>query len=370
MVLNPALYRALQAKFGTVRVSAHGQRLTFEVKPGKNGDQEIVKTGPSEQYSVCCPFCGDTRYRLTINHAWLTSPVRGVPMITKFAKCYNEGCNVTNPEFYKQFVGPTEQFAGLLDLMATAEPPPLLEVRMPKGCVALHELPAHHAVHSFLVQKYNGLTAEYLGKFYGATFTSEYDELYRLASNRIIFPIMKAGKLVGWQGRSVSPDEKRRWVLSPGFRKTLYNADRLHYGQIPIICEGITSAIACGPTGIAIFGKSMDDHLCQELAARFPTAIVAVDAETFVPDIRTEKRDPHGVVVAPAREYAKELCDRLNRYCKIPVYPIVWPGSVMELARQKVAGQDVKVPDAADLGISAMHALLETQIPPSHRGLI
>ncbi len=370
MVLNPALYRALQAKFGTVRVSAHGQRLSFEVKKTHNGDLEIVKTGPSEQYSVCCPFCGDTRYRLNINHAWLTTPVRGIPMITKFAKCYNEGCNVTSPEFYRQFVGQTEQFAGLLEAMAPAEPPPMIEIRMPKGCLPLQDLHADHQVHTFLAAKYNGLTADYLGKFYGAAYTKEYDELYRLASNRIIFPVTKGGKLVGWQGRTISVAEQRRWVLSPGFRKVLYNADRLRYGQVPIICEGITSAIACGPTGIAIFGKSMDEHLCKEFGEKFSTAVVAVDAETFVPDLRTEKRDKWGNVVSPAREYAKELCERLNRYCKIPVYPIVWPAPILELAKRKVAGQDVSVPDSADIGIAGMRQLLDQQIPASHKGLI
>ncbi len=246
-------------------------------------------------------------------------------------------------------------------------------MRLPVGCKQLDMLPAGHRALVFLAKKYRDLDPVYLARNYGASFTAEKDDLYRLAFERIIFPVYDNGELVGWQGRTIDSANPKRWLLPPGFRKCFYNGDRISPLQIPIICEGITSSICCGPSATAIFGKELDEYACRKFAARWPSAVIALDPETQLPD-------PH----AHGRVFAQELKAKLDPLLKIPAYILKWPEEAMEAARRKFAYEQRKVdakalkqpappkeehsvPDAADYGITGMVEILK-QIPDSHRG--
>ena len=350
-VLNPPLYAYLKRMCGDVRVTHQGEPLVAKIEVGPDGRKRFVKDGHHEQYNVCCPLCGDTRYRLFISYRWLTD-WQGWGRLTHLAYCYNEDCPVRRREFYAPVLKALADTSGMVEVWSAITKPvqarELVPVHMPDKSVALHELAADHPVREFLAAKYVGINADYLGRYYGAVFCAQGDPYYKLVRNRIVFPIYQGGQLVGWQGRTIDLQETKRWILSPGFKKVAYNLDRVPSGQVPIVCEGITSAIACGPAGVALFGKTVDDQTAKALADRFTTCIVLLDPDACVPDTRSR--------TSPV--FADKLCEKLNQYCTRPVRKFEWPPEILDLARRKIAGEDVRVPDPADLGPLTMQAML------------
>ncbi|GAG32877.1 unnamed protein product, partial [marine sediment metagenome] len=93
-VLNPALYKQLLATFGDVRIANHG--VPFEGTVTLNdltptGRPKVKIQTSGEYYCVCCNVCGDTRYRLWINHRWGT--LLGGVRLDHLVTCYNEDCD-------------------------------------------------------------------------------------------------------------------------------------------------------------------------------------------------------------------------------------------------------------------------------------
>ena len=359
-LLNPELYDALRKRFGQVKISSQGVPMKWHVKTDNFGKRSIEIEQGGEQYYVCCPLCGDTEFRLWIGHSWLTVPSKEFPRITHTIRCQRgQGCEVSKEAFYRQFI----DAIGIPLAPLFYRPEPEVERKPPKmpiGVVPLDSLPPEHPANQFLLKQYNGLTSAFLSQQYGALFTDVFDPEQPAAQNRIIFPIMQDGKFAGWQGRAIG-ECKNKYIFNEDFRKCFYNADRVNEAQIPFVCEGITSSICCGPRGIALFGKDLDDTRCQEFARRWRTGVIVLDAETSIPDPRTG----HG-----NRIFAQELKKKLDRYCRVPVYVLVWPEWILDIARKKFATGDksLRVPDAADVGIAGMRELFN-QIPPTHRGL-
>ena len=90
-VLNQKLYNRLLRVFGRVEVSNRGEKMTW-----KRSLHPIYRTyqvkiqAPGEYYHVCCPFCGDTRFRLNINHMW-DQQIAG-KSLKYLVVCQNEHC--------------------------------------------------------------------------------------------------------------------------------------------------------------------------------------------------------------------------------------------------------------------------------------
>jgi hypothetical protein len=193
-----------------------------------------------------------------------------------------------------------------------------------------------------------------LGRAYGACWVAEADPLFEQARRRVVFPIYQQGLIYSWQGRAIDPDPDFKWYMPPGFVKCFYNADRVAPHQTPVIAEGITSAIACGPTGVAIFGKQINGIRAKEFGDKWKSAVIATDPDTFVPD---NKKGGGG------RIFALEIAALLKPF--VPnIRMIVWPKDVVELATrynngETIDGKKIKVPDAADLGIKAMKGIID-----------
>lgn len=351
MVLNPALYAVLKHRFGNVKIVNQGVRR-IENRRGK--DVEVLQRG--ENYAVCCPLCSDTKFRLTFSYLWLTRAPMSTRRVTALAHCYNENCAVTEPEFYESFIEDIEAARlGLLVGGAAAEAPEPeqpkpMKCRLPEGMIPLSKLPAGHPALQFLAAKYHRtLDPVYMSDLYGAAYVQDIDMIYPKAQNRIIFPITVNRELVGWQGRTIDPEGSPRWYLPPGWIKTVYNVDNIMPSEVPVITEGITSAIAAGPNGVAIFGKMATESQIRLIAERWRTAIIATDPETFVPDPRNGKP-----IV-----YAHVLKAALDRRLSTPARFIRWPAEYLELAKRMVNGEDVDVPDPASVGMKFMAELLQ-----------
>lgn len=354
MLVNNSLYLALKQRFGEVRVSNQGMPRRVVRYPGVQ-DPVVEQTG--ESYNVCCPFCGDTRHRLSISCDWLAKRSDGSRQ-GGLINCYNENCRgVYEETFWRPFAKALDSGATLdyLSRILSPPPPPPEPMRLPVGCRPLQELPDDHPAHEFVRTKYPNLMGPRdLGTYYQALYTDQYDERFRLAQHRIIFPIFRDGKFVTWQGRTINPVERTRWYLPPGFPKAIYRYDEVKPDEIPVLTEGITSAIGAGRDGLALFGKTLDEARAQQLALRYEFCIIATDPETFTPNFHDPKR-----VQEPAARVMKQV---LDRYTRRPNLLIEWPEDCLEAGRfynrldQK--GLHPKVPDSADLGIARMAEIL------------
>ncbi len=348
-VLHPALYAALQARFGTVKIVNQGLR---RIEHGSGKDITVVQRG--ENYVVCCPICGDSKFRLTFSYKFLSKQPMSTRRVTALANCYNEGCDVRSHEFYEPILHDMQAFElGLLvstHVQAPASAVVAARLEYPTGVVPLSSLPESHEAIQFLKRKYHtSLDYRYLSDCYGVGFAESIDLKYPKAHRRILFPIYQNKELVAWQGRAVDAETLPRWYLPPGFQKCVYNADSIFPTDIPVIAEGITSAIACGPNGVAIFGKTLTDGQAKLIADRWSTALIAIDPETFLLDGRSE---------AEPVMYAAKMKAHLDRYLASPAKMIRWPKDILDVAARKIAGEDVDVPDPASLGIPFMHKLI------------
>src|SRR5262245_19573349 len=91
-VLNPALYARLKRRFGEVKVSNRGQAMVARtVTDVISGQPRLMISRPGEQYRVCCVFCGDRRFQLSVSHRWGRRDELGRPLFF-LAYCHNKNC--------------------------------------------------------------------------------------------------------------------------------------------------------------------------------------------------------------------------------------------------------------------------------------
>ena len=392
MVLNPALFDALTDYFGTVRVSDENTPLKWEWKDDVKLKKRVPRiTSAGEQYYVCCPVCGDRRFRLAIGHRFLT------PLDKTFApellrhtyKCYNENCSLKDHRCVasiQTYLQNHRDLIGLAVYRMKSKAPAAAPgqghgpIALPPGFTLLSQLPAGHPALSFIISKYR-FDPLYLAMAYGVGFVGQTSGFMQV-SNRIIFPVYEGGRLVYWQGRTILADEPTRWYIPAGAKKVVYNIDRVPEGDVAVIAEGIPASIASGPTGTAVFGKDMDFHRTYQVAKRFRTAVIALDPETQLPDPRTRRKK--GVGYDPndnGRIFAEEMRTKLvEAGMKIPPLILPYPAAVMARAKAvfdykravmdgvipKDPNFDESIPDPADIGMRGMHEILRS-LPPTYR---
>jgi len=295
--LNPGLYAALCDAFGTVRIANEGQPYRSTIvrdlvaQPDARYGRRRVKTlNGGEEYAVCCPECGDQRFRLWINHRFNTD-VAGVRM--KFlAVCFNENCQ-QNRGFWSRLQqrisqgktnAPLYQVrdAPVIDQDFKPQPQPL-----PGVCVPLHELGAQHLAVQYVEAR--GFCAAELGRVWDVSFC-EYSSVLP-AENRLVFPIYDDydGRVtrMNWQARYLTPEivaavkagqpeapiikarRARKYYNAPGSKLKwhLYNGWRARAdSSLVVICEGVFDAIRLGPEcPVALFGKTCGEMQLQQL---------------------------------------------------------------------------------------------------------
>jgi hypothetical protein len=266
-VINTRLYEQLKRAFGSVRVANEGVPFAGHVQrsaiatPGRKYHVRTDVKG--ECYCVCCPFCGDRRYRLWFAHRWGTK-FKGYD-IKGAAICFNEECH-RRPDFYKKV-------CGMLDGYISA-PKPLEEVRarelaamaLPGTCVPLDALPDGHYARRYVESR--GYSVREMSEYWGIVFREEGSAL--ADHYRLVIPVYggspSARILLGWQarylepnGNSTPPDKYTpRYMSSPGMRKSrlLFNGWRMP-DKLVIVCEGPFDAMRVGPCGVAILGSDI-----------------------------------------------------------------------------------------------------------------
>ena len=286
--LNPTLYAGLLRAFGgknRVRIHAPGLAIKWIVtgEPLKSGvdrgeRRKVLNAG--EEYIVNCPFCNDTRHRLTINHRWGVpdDECGGSPNLW-LMHCYNEECqnNRDHQEslyervyaFPAQLPRKVQVLAGIKELPAGAPvSPPGPMIRLDK---LVEKHPHHHAL-EYLRGRF--IDPEVLGKVFQAHYCPE--SVYTLARDRIIFPVYMDEQLVTWQARYIGDSVDGLSFKEAGVPKSFtcpgvsrsnaaYNFDQaVTYSTIAIV-EGPLDVYGFGPMAMGLLGKTMNDYLIKHL---------------------------------------------------------------------------------------------------------
>lgn len=281
MPLCRELYSRLEKKFGKIKISNEGHSLQSRTrKIGYEVKTEILY--PGEYYCINCPFCGDKRQRLWVNHRfaeyrWL-------------AVCYNETRCLDGPfgkdnrkELYR-LIFQTDSSVVLPVLCGVETDPakPLTEISLPGDISFFDELPVDHVSRLYLQGR--GYDPLQLQRLYGMGYcNSVFDNAYYPLTGRIFIPVIMNGMLVGWQGRYIGdPDWKvsrvQKYFNLRGMSKKdmLYNFDVAKNQPMVVLVEGAADVWRVGPRAVALMGSDMADsqmHLIRETWSNKPVAV-------------------------------------------------------------------------------------------------
>jgi len=323
-VLNQTLFDRLEMRFGRgkVDVVAPGMEIQWHVERRATLEEDktyekrkVDQSG--EEYKVCCPFCNDTRGRLFINHMW------GVPdeelggRNLFLAQCFNETRCLDNSQMQKQLY---EQV-----YMVGGRPPSRIHLRPGKtvatkvGPVSwpgpvtrldvLMERHPHHRAIEYLESRF--IDPVKLGKLYEVGYCAE--SRYHYASDRLIFPILMGGQLVGWQARYIGdsvlgvPFNKAKvpkyWSCPDMPRKLVaFNYDRAIQHPTIAIVEGPTDVYGFGVQALAVLGTTMSVELQKRFAADVKRnwgkkAVVLIILDPKQNAVSAAKGKPHHIKV-------------------------------------------------------------------------
>lgn len=289
--LNPVLFKRLQEELGRVQIVQAGVAASLQYIPDqlyKRGIRlELLSKG--EYYRANCPYCGDQRGRLWVNHLW------GVPdEVTAsdnlwLAVCYNEDC-LAGPERPRQLynrlfefknVGQRDQIGKIVILQGEQEDTTLREVSLPGEVLRLDRVAPEHPVCTYLISR--GLNPTELGRTYSTSLCTEADSNYPMAQGRIVVPIIMRGLLVGWQCRYPKDIDFKlagipKYYNRPNMarRLMLYNFDNAIQSPYVVICEGVTDVWSVGPQSVAAFGKKLSKTQVQMICEDWKDGAVII----------------------------------------------------------------------------------------------
>lgn len=269
MILNPLLYDILMDRFGNVSIANPGDEMAahYSQDPFSGAlTSQIYSFG--EGYNINCPFCNDTRRRLSINHQYgIFDPVTESKN-TNLAICFNEDC-LKQPGRYKDleqkifgFLNRNQRAACATQRIKVAPvdtAAPLEEMSPPGETVPLTDLPDDHPAIRYLVHR--GYDPAGLWNSFSVEYCTHADPGHSMAQDRIIAPVSMNGQVVGWIGRLPGDSAfatQPKYLFPSGFQKsrTLYNHDVALNQPMVVVCEGTTDVWRVGPAAVGLFGKT------------------------------------------------------------------------------------------------------------------
>jgi hypothetical protein len=303
--LRPDLYCRLHARFGTVRIAHEGEEMLERIDeewviPDQGGRAEVRRRLtvllPGEYYRISCPFCTDTRHRLWINHRWGLWDPRVRSRNLFLAISFNEEC-LSAPGRALQLWRAVDDFSlgrgG--DRLLRGERPAVFprEVKPAGNVDPLRILPNDHPAKVYLRSR--GYDPDWLSREFHVGYCSSSYE-FPVAEKRIIVPVLRGGRLMGWQARYVGdpPDDVPKYYTMPGMRKKefLYNHDSAARFPFVVVTEGVTDVWSFGPEAVALLGKKISGEQTRLIASTWDTVVVMLDGDA--PDEAREVYDALG----------------------------------------------------------------------------
>jgi hypothetical protein len=262
---NPKLVEILLQNFGDLKVQNQGADFLYKAVPAKGGHVKIVKIDSGEEYAVCCPHCGDTRFRLNISYLF-GSYIEGHYM-DHLAHCWNEDCDVL-PELREMLKGNNIS----VDSKAVLEPVSIETIarnsnekhKKLDGLCRIDLLPEAHPAKDYLISR--GLDPVELGVNFGVSYCTDTSGQAALAENRIIYPLYHNGKdgllPVGWQAGAIPFHTKKmmpKYWTAPGCMRShfMYMLPWAANCEGLVLVEGAIDAHTVGVPACAILGRNL-----------------------------------------------------------------------------------------------------------------
>jgi len=306
MPLNPQLFNALKLAFPSgVKIAKEGEAMRYTVRPDFITQRETIvidKDYHGEEYRVCCPFCGDTRFRLWINHRWDTEdPATKVKFGLGLANCFNDGCDLNRAadrydkrvrqEDLRKLISPLLRHTVSLPVHLGEAPKPVVPT-LPEKLVPITQLDPHHPARYYL-ETTRGFNVQRLVEIHQVAYCP--NDPHPLVDDRIILPIRQSSRLMGYQARYIGdnvPENLPKYFTMPGMRKTqvLYNYDWASQYPVGVIMEGITDVWSVGGQGVNIFGDSAGDRQRQLIHAAWGETGIILMSDADVMDTEDKRK--------------------------------------------------------------------------------
>lgn len=361
-LLNPSLHRLLHRNVpgGVLRVLHPGvplqgyfRRMVYGSRQGSNSAKaRFKKVVAGEEYILNCPFCNDTRGRLSVNHSF------GIPDEEEpddrrlwLANCYNEHCldsQEKRQQFYNMvYTTPAGRVRSALRRPLN-QVVVIKDIREPGHIIRLDELaqtqPEHKALDYMRGREFDPV---WLGQKWGVGYCT--DSRFALARDRIYIPIVMNAKLVGWQMRYIGEWQKGlppKYWSCPGQQrsKILYNFDRAKHYHTVVLVEGPMDAWRVGGPGIAVIGKTLGMEALVKLVATCGDGACVIMLDPKQDEAAAKKGRPHHIEAA----YQQLRGKFRDGVAKVYLPETLDPGSadhdyLLDFAKSEGEAQGVKV---------------------------
>jgi len=318
-MLNNDLYFKLQTVFGKVRIAKDNSPAVFTVDD--QGWGKLTQGG--EEYRICCPFCGDTRFRLYLSYLYCSSVSRDgkdVRFGNGLAWCFNETKCMDSSENRQQLRDMLDmpEFA----LFGTTGTTEIKTVVYPKLLIPLLDLSKYHHAIEYLHSR--EIDIEYAASKNIAY--CPFDMEMPLASDRLFIPVYTMdGQFIGGQFRQLnkSGDDitPKYWSLPHSrFNTTFYNIQSAVGKKLVVVTEGVFDALRVGDCGLATltFGLSTAQEML--LGCFWPEIVFVLDSD--IP-----KNKEHEKQLSRCKNKLLHASDRLReRGKKVTVIDYLEPG--------------------------------------------
>jgi len=289
---NPELFAKLQAIFGEVRITNEDQAFLSSNSVDVYGKKTLKKIQSGEEYRVCCPMCGDKRFRLYINHTWGMDMIVGFPS-SKLVKCQNEDCEQSKEPSRDVGAYLKRYLRGYFRDLQLGKVPPMVNISttsevksdplpFPTTGIPLNQLSKGNPAYDYLVSRSFSPLA--IGDMYGVTYVLNYNvqrdgKDYSWLGGRMFIPCGDGG----WQARALNGSTPK-YFTATGWQKskTVYNlATAKQHPDCAILCEGVTDVWRAGSRGLCLFGKSASSAQIDLISRNFECVAVALDTDAY-----------------------------------------------------------------------------------------
>lgn len=308
-MLNPALHHQLQLLFGEVRITHEDEPLVFGTRSDCDGVKRKWKEQSGESYNVCCPICGDERFRLSISYAWGLDKEQKYPT-SKLVNCFNERCQEQYDEDDKlsrgnahmwlvqrlrnSYLKQVEDGEVLVKpVVKDRKKETILPFPKPEWCVPVSELPEQHPVYQYIRadRKFDPVV---LYKNWGVVLAEQYpvsanDKDYSWLAGRLFIPTPGNG----WQARAADEKSKPKYFSCPGWKKShqLYGINYARKcADFVLLCEGVTDVWRVDGPAVAIFGKSISLPQLTNIRKNWGLVGVLLDPDTEEDEVNSMRR--------------------------------------------------------------------------------
>lgn len=272
MALNEVLYQRLVQKFGHSNVEIKRPGVPYDptwVSDPISGRKSRDFQTNGEAYRMNCPFCGDRKGRLYVNHFWMQWDSVVMRHADDMIKCLNDtrcfdADKAENRSRFFQYLFSGCNPKDVAMPIAAAAPGETKEVvpAPPGKIIPLSAMAPQQPICYYLRNR--GYDLKVLNDYYGIGYVASVDRGHSSKClDRIYIPLFCEHKLVGYQCRFIGDrewtDDVPKSIGMPNMKRGnyIYNYDIVRRSRVLVLVEGPTSAWRVGFRAGALWGNSL-----------------------------------------------------------------------------------------------------------------